>query len=101
MILGYEGTAPAVPNFQNCPANVYREIPEGSSTRVCWEEPVLTDATGIQISAIVHKNHHPGGEFYINGCNEQLVSYNFYDYYGRRVRCDFSVTIRAIGMFTD
>ena len=102
LILGYQGTAPAQPTFQNCPSNVYREIPEGTSTRVCWEEPVLTDASGMQVSATLFKNYHPGGEFYINGCHEQVVYYRFYDSYGSEpVICDFSVTIRAIGMFTD
>ena len=95
---GYQGYATASPTVVNCPQNIYREIPEGTSTRVCWEEPFLTDETGNPIETeYIHQTHHSGSEFFINGCNEQVVHYTFYDYYGTTTYCSFSVTIRASG----
>ncbi|XP_072030375.1 hyalin-like [Amphiura filiformis] len=94
-----QGSAPTPATVINCPQNVYLEIPEGTSTRVCWEEPVVTDDAGNPIAATLWQRRlHSGAEFFINGnCNEQFVGNTFYDYYGNVIRCGFSVTIRAIG----
>ncbi|XP_072032497.1 hyalin-like [Amphiura filiformis] len=98
IIVRLQGAAPVTATVKNCPVNVYLEIPEGTSTRICWEEPILTDGAGNTIATgLGYQSHHPGAEFVINGCREQVVNYFIFDYYGTETRCAFSVTIRAIG----